>query len=387
MSKKEFHPVANIFPLMDEVALVDLKNDIAKHGLREPIWLHNDGRIIDGRNRFQACALAGVEPRFRTFLGSDDKLVAFVVSLNLHRRHLDESQRATVGAKLESLAHGQKKSDMPIGISRAEAAEMLNVGERSIARAKHVLEQGAPELVAAVERGEVSVNAAATIAEAPKEQQREIVARGEKEILEAAKAIRAEKAETRRQERIQNLVEISQGNAPLETDRKYPIIYADPPWRYEHPPMGGNRVIENHYPTMTLDEICALKVADIATPDAVLFMWATAPKLAECFQVISAWGFDYRTCAVWVKDKIGMGYYVRNQHELLLIAKRGEPPMPAEEARQSSVITAPRTEHSAKPAEFYELIERMYPELPKIELFSRSPRDGWASWGNQANAA
>lgn len=146
-------------------------------------------------------------------------------------------------------------------------------------------------------------------------------------------------------------------------------------------------MIENHYPTMTLEEIKHLSVSDLATEDAVLFLWATAPKLCECFEVIDAWGFSYRTCAVWVKDKIGMGYYLRNQHELLLIAKRGDPPMPSESSRPSSVIHAPRTDHSAKPVAFYELIEGMYPELPKIELFSRSPRTGWDAWGNQASAA
>lgn len=168
---------------------------------------------------------------------------------------------------------------------------------------------------------------------------------------------------------------------------KYPVIYADPPWRYENPPMGGgNRSIENHYPTMTLDEICALPVPDICMDGAVLFLWATAPKLRECMDVIDAWGFTYRTCMVWVKDRIGMGYHARNRHEMLLIAKRGQlsPPLPSD--RPDSVIESPRTEHSTKPFLFYDTIDRMYPGLPKVELFSRSPREGWASWGNQADA-
>lgn len=189
-------------------------------------------------------------------------------------------------------------------------------------------------------------------------------------------------------ERLQKIEQISAGNKPLNADRKYPVIYADPPWRYENPPMGGgNRSIENHYPTMTLEEICALPVSDIAHDDSVLFMWATAPKLAECIEVIVAWGFTYRTCIIWVKDKIGMGYHARNKHEILLIAKRGEVPPPTESARPASVIEAPRTEHSTKPEIFHELIEAMYPGVAKIELFCRSPREGWAAWGNQAEAA
>jgi N6-adenosine-specific RNA methylase IME4 len=167
---------------------------------------------------------------------------------------------------------------------------------------------------------------------------------------------------------------------------KFAVLYADPPWQYENPPMGGsNRSIENHYPTMTLEAICAMRVADIAHENCVLFMWATSPKLCECMTVINAWGFNYRTDMVWVKDKIGMGYHVREQHESLLIAKRGELPPPAVEARPPSVINAPRLEHSAKPETFYEIIDKMYPEVRKKELFGRSPqpRPWWSNWGNQ----
>ena len=143
---------------------------------------------------------------------------------------------------------------------------------------------------------------------------------------------------------------------------QFPLLLADPPWRYENPPMGGgNRSIENHYPTMTLEEICALPVEQSAADDALLYMWATAPKLAECFAVIDAWGFTYRTNIVWVKDKIGMGYHARSQHELLLIAKRGELPPPLPEDRESSVVFAERGRHSEKPEAFYALIERWYP--------------------------
>jgi len=171
---------------------------------------------------------------------------------------------------------------------------------------------------------------------------------------------------------------------------KFIVLYADPPWRYENPPMGGsNRSIENHYPTMDLEEICALPIAEIAHENSVLFMWATSPKLAECMTVLAAWGFNYRTDMVWVKDKIGMGYHVREKHESLLIAKRGELPPPATDARPDSVVEAPRLEHSAKPPVFYDIIDRMYPNVRKIELFGRNcgERKMWDYWGNQAARA
>ncbi len=206
-----------------------------------------------------------------------------------------------------------------------------------------------------------------------------------REIKAVTKEIRADEQAASREVRIQKIAEISKGNAELGTETRYPVIYADPPWRYENPPMGGaNRSIENHYPTMTLEEICALPVTDLATDDAILYLWATAPKLAECMTVIEAWGFEYRTCMVWDKLKMGMGYHARNQHEILLISKRGSIPPPKSGERPASVIRVSRGKHSEKPAEFYEIIEKAYPELSKIELFNRSPRDGWAVWGNES---
>jgi len=208
------------------------------------------------------------------------------------------------------------------------------------------------------------------------------------DIYAAAKELRAVDASERREARIEKIAEISRGNGELSTAIRYPIIYADPPWRYENPPIGStSRAIENHYPTMSLEEICDLPVGELATDDALLYLWATAPKLAECMQVIDAWGFTYRTNIVWDKEKIGMGYHARNQHEILLIAKRGEIPPPPPGTQPASIHREARGEHSAKPVFYYEMIEAAYPQLPKIELFSRSPRAGWGAWGNQAEAA
>jgi N6-adenosine-specific RNA methylase IME4 len=206
-----------------------------------------------------------------------------------------------------------------------------------------------------------------------------------KEAEETVREIREERRAEIRQERVDKVNEIAKGNTPLDLSQSYPVIYADPPWRYEHSAT-VSREIENQYPTMSLQEICALPVSDIATPDAVLFLWTTSPKLAESLQVVEAWGFVYRTCMVWDKERIGMGYYARQQHELLLICTRGDLPAPEPENRPPSVQRIPRDpEHSVKPQEFYALIEAMYPEYDHIELFARNQRDGWAAWGNQAN--
>lgn len=379
-----FHPLSELFPLMQGREFDELVADIKTNGLREAIWTY-DGEILDGRNRWRACEAGQVAHRpMREYTGDDP--VSFVVSLNLHRRHLDDNQRQVVAAKIATLPkgtnqHAQIAHPVP---TQAEAAALLNVDRRGVQRARQVIDRGTPELVSAVESGRVSVSAAADVAELPKAQQREIVAKGEKEILEAAKQIRAGRQEVRRFERVERIATMANPSPGLPTQR-YPVIYADPPWRYEFAE-SESRAIENQYPTMTIEEIRALDVVGMSTDDAILFMWATSPKLAEAMSVIEAWGFTYRSSAVWVKPQLGMGYYFRQQHELLLVATRGSIPAPAPADRPRSVVTADRLEHSAKPAEFAEAIERMYPTLPKIELFCRSPRDGWAVWGNQSAA-
>lgn len=166
------HPVAEIFPRMPAAEFEALKADISAHGLREPAWA-KDGAIIDGRHRWRACEELGVECPVREYEGAD--LVAFVVSLNLRRRHLDESQRAMVAASLATLGRG-RQSNTPIGVfTQREAAELLNVAERSVQRAAAVRADGAPELVSAVQDGLVSVSAATEAAELDADTQRAIV--------------------------------------------------------------------------------------------------------------------------------------------------------------------------------------------------------------------
>jgi N6-adenosine-specific RNA methylase IME4 len=216
------------------------------------------------------------------------------------------------------------------------------------------------------------------------EEAREYVAYGKREILEAAKEIRAEKtAENWERWKARN-IELSKVDAPLP-ERRFPVILADPPleFRVFDAASGSSRCPDAHYPTMSLDEICAMPVEEIATPDAALFLWTTAATFPESLDMVKAWGFQYVTHLVWVKHTHGLGFWIRNQHEVLIIAKRGNMRSPLEADRPSSVIQSPRREHSRKPDEAYEIIERMYPDLPKLELFARKARPGWLAWGNE----
>lgn len=177
---------------------------------------------------------------------------------------------------------------------------------------------------------------------------------------------------------------ISQGNQPLNGNgKKYSVIYADPPWKYDFS-FSDSRAIEEHYPTMELDEIMALPVGDIISDDAIIFLWCPPAFTKKAIMVLEAWGFEYRTNMVWVKPSIGAGQWVRQRHELLLIGRKGNIPTPEGSNRPDSVIEAPRGKHSEKPKCAYEIIERMYPDLNRIELFSRKARAGWSAWGNQS---
>jgi N6-adenosine-specific RNA methylase IME4 len=162
----------------------------------------------------------------------------------------------------------------------------------------------------------------------------------------------------------------------------FDVVYADPPWRYSFS-RSKSRQIENQYPTMSLGDIKALPVKQVCAADCVLFLWATSPKLPEAMQVIEAWGFTYKTCMVWCKTQIGMGYWARQKHELLLIATRGKPKPPKPSKRPNSVIVAKRGRHSEKPFDFYGVIEEMTPGARRLELFCRCPVDGWEVWGNE----
>ena len=162
---------------------------------------------------------------------------------------------------------------------------------------------------------------------------------------------------------------------------KYDIIYADPPWKYDFS-KSDSRAIENQYPTMELENICKLKIP--GKENSILYLWATAPKLREALQVMKSWEFTYKTNMVWVKDKMGMGYYARGRHELLLIGTKGNGNVPATADRQDSILYGtPGAEHSKKPETVYTIIETCYPNKKYLELFARNTRPGWASWGNE----
>lgn len=173
-------------------------------------------------------------------------------------------------------------------------------------------------------------------------------------------------------------------------NKKYQIIYADPPWSYNK--KVGMGMADDHYPTMTLQEICDLPVPQLADKNCALFLWVTFPMLREGLEVIKAWGFNYKTAAfVWVKQYkisdrfiLGLGHYTRGNAELCLLATRGS--IKRQSLKVSQIIVSHLEEHSKKPDEARNRIVELLGDVPRIELFARQTTPGWDVWGNEVQS-
>jgi len=280
MEKRPFHRLARAWRLLKGEEFDALVEDIRDNGLLQPILIHPDGSILDGRNRYRACLRLGIEPRYTVYEGdlSRGSIVKCLVGLNEKRRHDNASQRAMAAARLKTLFEadarkrrlaGLKKGNAPvvanlpereIGRSREKAATVLNVSPRSVEHASRVQAEGTPELQAAVEDGKVAVSTASTLTELSREEQSDVVARGEKEILRAAKRIkedrkkarRAPKEEARRKAEemgregtLPDLVTIIPGdcfdrNVQAQIGESVDMIFTDPPYRNEDIPLYGD---------------------------------------------------------------------------------------------------------------------------------------------------
>jgi N6-adenosine-specific RNA methylase IME4 len=146
-----------------------------------------------------------------------------------------------------------------------------------------------------------------------------------------------------------------------------------------------DRAADNHYPTMPMVDLLDMEVMRVAPAEnCVLFCWATVPMLEQALAWMAHYGFTYRSHCAWVKDRVGTGYWFRNAHELLLVGVKGDVPAPAPGTQFPSVIEASVGKHSEKPEAFAAMIESLFPNVAKLEMFARAPRAGWDSWGAEA---
>jgi len=341
---------------------------VRKSEATEPIIINKDDVILDGHTRYAICIKHGCFYRtdVRDFESSVHEKI-FVIESNIIRRHLSTIQKAQLAMVLEPLYSEQAKQRQEATQLIGNATQKQDV-DGSVQMNLTIENKGQARDQAAkvVGLSPTTYHRAKTVLEKAPEKLRKEVQSGKKSVSRAYKEIKT--AEKKREP-----VPVPE----LPTDQ-YNVIYADPPWRYEFSET-KTRSIETHYPSMSLKDICDMKIP--STENAILYLWATNPKLEEALQVVKAWGFTYKTNMVWVKDKIGMGYWFRGQHELLLTATKGTFSPPESSIRRSGVLVAPRRKHSQKPDEVYEIIESYFPQGKYLELFSREQRDGWTMWG------
>lgn len=374
------HPAAELFPMMSAAELDDLAADIKAHGQRRPIMVW-EGSILDGRNRYEACKRAGVTPQLLPWRPTtpDDSPTQWVLSENLHRRHLTVDQRALIAldaqtmfareAKARQKAAGGARKPHPrfadareaeteerlpprggkrAPTSAAQAAKATGVSARSVERARRV-QTARPEVLERVRKGELTLK-----------QAEKVVVKGER------------------------LREVLAYQPPKG---RYSVIVADPPWRYDDTLDGSDLARGGlDYPTMSVDEICAMKVGEnLSTPDCALWLWTTNAFLIDgtATRVCTEWGFTPKALLTWRKDRIGAGRYLRNQTEHAILAIRGKPMINGESS--PNIFDAPRRGHSEKPEQAFAIFEKVTPApaTGRLELFARKPRPGWLASGSE----
>jgi ParB/RepB/Spo0J family partition protein len=403
-------PSERMRKLRDDV-VDSLAESIGERGLLQPIVVRPRGAtnywLVAGRHRLEAarqCGHAHIRAVVLDGLDADAALLA-EIDENLIRGDLSPAERALhIGRRKElyERLHPTTKAGVAQGLGMVRAAIKRAGGQvgpkvdhftealakatghsrrkikRDTTRAKRCVVLD--DIVGtALDKGE-EIDA---LAKLPEDEQRKLAARvkaGEKVNVKVAVM------KERRWRRERELAAATASASKALGTKLYGCIYADPSWRYDNVPMGDvARQNEQHYPSMALDDIKALAVP--AADNCVLFLWATVPLLPEAIEVMKAWGFTYKSSSTWVKDKAGTGYWVRGIVEHLLIGRRGEVPSPAPGDQFPGVVEAPRRRHSEKPEIFAERIERLFPNVPKLEMFARKARPGWDVWGNEAPAA
>jgi N6-adenosine-specific RNA methylase IME4 len=401
------HDIVKLFPRITVAGQRALTASIRQNGFRknESITV-SDGKTADGIARCLSAIELGMPwkqvPRAK-FEGDEPALLSFVIDKNVNRRHLDESQRAMVAARLWTMRQGARTDISQIcGMSQPQAAELLNVGVRSVQHAASVLEQGVPELQDAVDRGLLAVSAANEATELPADRQREIVAAS----LVRPNPAKAFAAATRN-------VEIESRHRKILADarqhdlcgRRYVIIVVDYPWE------GNVSYLGDPFPRLSIEQICEFRVddgryiRDVAAKDAIMFIWMPDKHIFALPAIAQAWGGSEPDFSMqWPKRTSGLGHYVRYQHETVWVCTRGNFAPPEEHLRPSSLIVGPRLDsgdgfhfalphdgrHSSKPDRLYEIIEQAYPQYfgPEtvaspnaLELFARNYRPKWDGQG------
>lgn len=365
-----------------------LEADIIARGVLVPVEYDEVGNILDGHHRVQICESLGLAdwPRFVRKGLSEEEKRAHARALNLNRRHLTTAQK-------RNIIEAQLKETPSIS-SRAIAARM-GVDHKTVSNVRSALQASGeiPQLEKTEGRdGRVRTAKPMRTMFLPDKA-------NVKELKTVAKAIRTQELATSRQVRtgvinaIADKGRVVAGEMPRAA---FAVGYADPPWQQEAYSDETGQDKGLMYPHTPLADIMALCAGERSpfTPDAILYLWVTTNRLDDGISVLKAWGFDYVSAITWDKVHIGMGRWVRDRTEHLLIGKRGNFPGIPEGSQPHSLFSEIKTEHSRKPVWFAEQIERLFPDMRKLELFQRRESLGagdirlngnWSFWGFEAS--
>ena len=373
---------------VDAGKVTELAASIRRIGLLHPITVTSDHRLVAGAHRLEACRQVGMREIDCCFMDGDSLHIELAeIDENLIRNELDAISigelairrdeifeilglRALSGNNRFSKNRGETVS--PLKTTESIAKE-IGIGERTLQQNKQLARDLIPEAKEVVRKADVPKKDALKLARMEPEEQKALA---EKIASGAAKSV----VDARRLVARDNTHEPQ----PLVTGAKYRVVYADPPWQYGNKLTDNYGAAENHYPMMSIDELCAMPLAEMIEENAVLFLWTTSPLLEECFEVIRAWGFKYKTSFVWDKVKHNMGHYNSVRHELLLICTKGSCTPDVPKLFDSVVSVERSSKHSEKPEIFREMIDTLYTHGRKVELFARKPAEGWDIWGNQS---
>jgi N6-adenosine-specific RNA methylase IME4 len=282
---------------------------------------------------------------------------------------LEAALSATLGPALAE-ARGQ---------ARDFAAKGSNVSSRTVQHAVSVIKNGVPEALAAVERGTLAVSAAAELSKLEPARQREILERANIDRADKERPVRSGlvRAYVKQAQRAEVAKQLEAEPVPMNGG-PFRVIVADPPWAYTKREGDATHRGDLPYPPMSTDAICALPVQGLGHEDSVLWLWTTNAFMRDAYRVLDAWGFREKTILTWVKDRIGLGDWLRGQTEHCILAVRGKPTVTL--SNQTTVLNGPMREHSRKPDEFYSMVEALCPGS-KCEMFCRQVRPGWHAWG------
>lgn len=385
----------DLIPCLSNEEFLQLEENILRDGIREPICVWN-GVILDGHNRYSIAQkhVLNFQTKEMTF-DNENECIYWIIKNQLGRRNITVFVRNELALKLKPVLQELAKNNLSnagkgLEIStkvntREELSIIANTSSNTISKVEKIQQNAIPKVIEIVRKNDISINQAEKISQFTPEKQERIlpfVESGftvEKAIVEIKKQERQEKIDTQ-------IVDKSNSESIdiFTTKEKFRVIYADPCWSYNDKCEAGgvqSRGAEGVYPTMSIEQICALPVKEITEDNSVLFLWVTSPLLEDSFKVIKEWGFKYKSSFVWDKIAHNMGHYNSVRHEFLLVCTKGSC-TPDFVKLFDSVQSIERTEHSKKPKEFRDIIDTLYTYGNKLEMFSRDKNDGWFVWGN-----